>query len=497
MCIRKKRVWKFKRIGCLVMAIFMVLATCTTAQASDVAKKAVEAKQGIVQVNTVFSDSNSEKHVVIGGTGFIIGDESGTEYVITCNHIVNPSEEVRNLAFEHYGITGDEGDTSRISCYTEVVVESDVVLNASIVNTSNEMDLAVLQLSQPIYTRKPLTILSNPEYNVEDLPYGVADSVYALGFPGYVNYESENIYYDNEQVAISAGSIVNLLNYNGVQVIESDATVAENNCGGPLVDKNGYVVGMNLLTKDGIYSCALDSTRITKVLDGLGITYSKETQIEEEETEENGPEVEDETENPYTLVIIIVAIVVAVMGITALVTLVIVPRMKRKSKEKKEKKEAEEYKKQQINSVLSQYMDEPKANSTGLKNASNDLDTQLLGGGSYSEETNVLGARPGMTSSTNLGVLVRSKTGERIILNKPYFTIGKDNLHVDYCIKDNSTISRQHAIIRQTSGNLYVEDCNSTNGTWVNENRVASNRPERLRSGDVIKLSNEEFTYQL
>ena len=49
-----------------------------------------------------------------------------------------------------------------------------------------------------------------------------------------------------------------------------------------------------------------------------------------------------------------------------------------------------------------------------------------------------------------------------------------------------------------TSGRngVYIQDCNSTNGTFINGTKLESERSVLMNSGDVIKLSNEEFEYQ-
>ena len=48
-----------------------------------------------------------------------------------------------------------------------------------------------------------------------------------------------------------------------------------------------------------------------------------------------------------------------------------------------------------------------------------------------------------------------------------------------------------------TSGRngAYIQDCNSTNGTFINGTKIESERAVLLNSGDIIKLSNEEFEY--
>jgi hypothetical protein len=49
-------------------------------------------------------------------------------------------------------------------------------------------------------------------------------------------------------------------------------------------------------------------------------------------------------------------------------------------------------------------------------------------------------------------------------------------------------VSRQHAAISFTDNMFTIEDLHSSNGTWVNENRLEANQPRALRNGDVIRL---------
>lgn len=57
-------------------------------------------------------------------------------------------------------------------------------------------------------------------------------------------------------------------------------------------------------------------------------------------------------------------------------------------------------------------------------------------------------------------------------------------------ILSNHKISRQHAKFWQEKHQLWVQDLNSTNGTWVNG--VSINSPTRLKAGDIVQLSADE-----
>ena len=48
-----------------------------------------------------------------------------------------------------------------------------------------------------------------------------------------------------------------------------------NNCGGPLINTSGYVIGINEQQKDGRYYCSVDCAELVRILDALGITIVK------------------------------------------------------------------------------------------------------------------------------------------------------------------------------------------------------------------------------
>lgn len=54
-------------------------------------------------------------------------------------------------------------------------------------------------------------------------------------------------------------------------------------------------------------------------------------------------------------------------------------------------------------------------------------------------------------------------------------------------------VSREHARIRREGRKLFLEDLNSTNGTFLNDQRVLS--PQMLRDGDQISVGDIAFTF--
>lgn len=65
----------------------------------------------------------------------------------------------------------------------------------------------------------------------------------------------------------------------------------------------------------------------------------------------------------------------------------------------------------------------------------------------------------------------------------------KDN---DIFLKD-PFISKNHMIIAKDEGNYFLEDLNSANGTFVNQQKVEDVVP--LKNGDVVEVGNVEFLF--
>ncbi|NLI63650.1 MAG: FHA domain-containing protein [Bacteroidales bacterium] len=110
-------------------------------------------------------------------------------------------------------------------------------------------------------------------------------------------------------------------------------------------------------------------------------------------------------------------------------------------------------------------------------------------------ETTVLSA-----NNVNMKVepyLIRIKTGERININKALFRLGKERTYVDYFVSNNTAISRTHADIITRDGEYFIRDNNSTNGTFLNGNRITSNQDEKIKHDDKIMLANEVFQFKL
>lgn len=94
--------------------------------------------------------------------------------------------------------------------------------------------------------------------------------------------------------------------------------------------------------------------------------------------------------------------------------------------------------------------------------------------------------------------IFRVRTGEKIIINKPNFIIGKSFNDTDYCVTNNNTISRLHAsIICENNSEFYLVDLGSANHSYVEGVLVVPNEKYKLFKGSRFYLSNEEFIFSL
>ncbi|GAB4492606.1 MAG: hypothetical protein Fur0016_25330 [Anaerolineales bacterium] len=61
---------------------------------------------------------------------------------------------------------------------------------------------------------------------------------------------------------------------------------------------------------------------------------------------------------------------------------------------------------------------------------------------------------------------------------------------VDLAIYDGfgHGVSRRHAQVRRVAAGYEIKDLESTNGTWVNEQRLVPNKPYPLASGALLRL---------
>lgn len=80
------------------------------------------------------------------------------------------------------------------------------------------------------------------------------------------------------------------------------------------------------------------------------------------------------------------------------------------------------------------------------------------------------------------------------VIEKDSFLLGKEAGEVDGCITGKS-VSRIHARISREDGNYYLEDMNSTNGTYLNGEQLEYRQKQELAARDRITFGMEEYIF--
>ena len=108
----------------------------------------------------------------------------------------------------------------------------------------------------------------------------------------------------------------------------------------------------------------------------------------------------------------------------------------------------------------------------------------------YNGETEII-RKPGIKARAYL----KETQGETVIeLDKSSVLVGRMEGFVDAVI-NSSAVGKIHAEVIAEEGNYYLVDCNSRNGTFVNDRRLVSNTRNKVIDNDFIRFANREFKF--
>ena len=519
-----KRVY-VARFLCLAIVLMLMVGLTVPVGAASYNQNIVDAKSGVVEIETWYVDPEVALEVhLVSGTGFLINEDT----VVTCNHVVSVLSDTWYSDWAQYTsqALGRERTAEEVKKGLElrISVLRDVYVEATVVQASQEMDFAILKLESKLYDRTTLPLRRSSTLTQ-------TESVYALGFPDSIQIVEDQQYYDKDDVMITSGSVNKLTRssfntvswdseeeayvvtgtYNNVDVVAHSATANPGNSGGPLVDAEGNVVGINAVNDENSnVSYAISTDQIMATMEALGISYEEamsEGAVDATEAVATVPVVTEapveaatevieavatepaalqtaeptaaapavsESESNSTMIILIVA-AVAVVAVVAVVIVVV-------TKGKKEP------------APVAYAAATPTASAVG------GFSTPAYTAPVEAGETTVLSQNAGETSvlnpSVNGGTLIRKRTGETVSINAERFVIGRERKTSNYCISDNSSISRSHVTLTVRNGVTYLSDMNTANGTYVNGVKVMGRQEVALKNGDKITMSDEDFEYR-
>lgn len=200
---------------------FLILGLTTQAFAADLSPRQIYRQTADAVVLVTAAEFNSRSHSI--GTGAIIRKDG---LVITNSHVVYNDELDRiykklNVYLKPPRVTGNiKRDATR-------------KYKASIVHYSKPLDLALLRINNIPSWLKLNTIEFNDSDNVE-----IGDPVVAIGHP-----EQGGLW------TLTTGSISSQVddfqNVPGKNVFQTETSINKGNSGGPLIDANGHMIGIN------------------------------------------------------------------------------------------------------------------------------------------------------------------------------------------------------------------------------------------------------------
>ena len=127
---------------------------------------------------------------------------------------------------------------------------------------------------------------------------------------------------------------------------------------------------------------------------------------------------------------------------------------------------------------------EPEPTKSPEFTVSNEL-TRTPGGGT--DDTVLL-------SELNFPELMTVNGQDSVLIDKPIFIIGRNREVCDYVIEDRG-VGRAHAQIRKVDSFYFIEDMDSRNGTFLNDEKISSNQQYKLNRNDKVTIANVEYLF--
>lgn len=287
-----------KRVGSMLMVLVLVLIGVMPVCASEFKEEALESIVYVEEDIVV----NGEYIGAARGTGFFVGKKGqDPQYLVTNYHVIE--------AFVYAG-GGQPDSQSRLY----VAFDQNDVEEAYVVEYNDKMDVALLRLAKATSKRKPLTIEGT---------YSVGGQVYAVGFPGLsdevINATSS---FSMDDASVTSGTINRILTESGTgrRLIQMDTPIFGGNSGGPLVNANGNVIGINTMkaAESENMNYAVSMEEVIPILDRNNVPYDyvddSQPDPDPEPTVPDSPEpvpVPEPDRSPVVVIAIVAGVVVA------------------------------------------------------------------------------------------------------------------------------------------------------------------------------------------
>jgi len=436
--------WYRRGIGSWIFIFVLVLSVGARAErAEQVVREIMKST-----VRVVALDGEGEGG---HGTGFIISSDG---HVATNRHVVE--------AASRYFITYSDGDRVKIRA-------------AKLVGSSATADLAILQCD-------PIPGTTVVRLAATDLNMGQA--VTAVGFPGAIDttdswatldgvkmdgvpgdglITSEDAKSDFQPAAF-LGAVAKFATLESVRVIFHSAKISPGNSGGPLIDAEGRVCGINTSfvsaeTAGADYPISIHASELIALCRvhsiPIDVTSSKVLAAKVGNSEFQ------------TLLLVVIAAFAVVMFLMILRK----PRMVADAVSK-----------------LGRSKRQPVAQAASRVNVSVSPEQRGSMGthGMRLRGRDLQGRSYDMVFSTS----DFQKSGGKLVIGRNH---DLSQLHLAH-----DSVSRQHATLSTLAGTIHVEDRNSGNGTKVNDRVIAvGSSPVALQAGDKLTLGEVDLIFEM
>ena len=227
-----------------------------------------EARNSVVMVYSYLQLTDGQSAGAMG-TGFAIGKPGeAVEYIVTNGHVVD------------YGYLGPKAYPGQVysagvQVYFSAAENQYVSAEVVYYSPSNEKDIAIIKLPSKTDKRKPITIK-----NADAVSIG--DTAYALGYPGVASNSQQFSTYDENDITLTRGIISKRTKpaWSTYDAFQMDVYINHGNSGGPLVDEQGFLIGINASgavdeqgKSEGV-NFAITSGELVKILDSEHIPYA-------------------------------------------------------------------------------------------------------------------------------------------------------------------------------------------------------------------------------
>lgn len=252
---------RITRIILVVSLLLALLAPSALANQDAIRGSVVRVFGTESTVNAITGETQSNMFM---GTGFALGKQGQpVKFFATNKHVVDGASELY-ITYEY----------------------SNDLIPVKVAAISDRADLAVLALDTPTTNRKPAVLRP---FSTEEQK-SLTESVWAYGFPAItnelidINHTGDYLSGNTAAMTVTGGIIsrtVEHMTSGKGELIYHDAVLAGGNSGGPLVDKNGYVLGVDasgIMQGENdtfsVTSFSVSSNELIRLLDNEKIPYT-------------------------------------------------------------------------------------------------------------------------------------------------------------------------------------------------------------------------------